>query len=93
MDTERNASPTLPDGAILVLVTDTSAATRARERFARTGETTSPWRALPERESYELVEHWLVEGTVMERRRSSGRWGGVYATPGAWSALRPLAGG
>ena len=81
-----------PEGFVVrVRRTDTSAATLARQRFEATGERTSPYRALPEREDYEGVEQYLLaDGTGVERRRSEGRWAGTYAEPGPWGPLRAI---
>lgn len=75
--------------ATLIARWDTSAASLARARFERTGERTSPYTAFPERETYEEVEVYDVDGVRAERRRTCARWGGVWAAPGPWSALSP----
>ena len=59
---------------------NTSARSLARLRFERTGERTSPYLSLPERETYKAFERaWTVDGRTVIRSREVSRWGGEYS--------------
>lgn len=65
--------------------TNTSAATMAAKRHARTGIRTSPYRTHPERETYLEIEIYeRADGTRYKRTREISRWGASYDA-GAWS--------
>lgn len=63
---------------------DTSASTRARKRFAQTGERTSVYACLPERESYEATRVFeRPDGTRYKTTTPVYTWAGsvAYGTP------------
>lgn len=56
----------------------------ARDEYARTGRTTSPYAAYPERETYSIIETYeRTDGTRYVRECEVSRWGGSVSS-GEW---------
>ena len=65
---------------------DTSAASRAQQKFERTGKTRSPWISHPERETYsEFVVYERQDGSTYTMTREVSCWGG-QCNLGDWLA-------